>query len=214
MNATEPQEKRRPDMKDLDAGIHFQIFPEGMDSPVVSVYVGMKKNDYFVVTPYVSEDGNLNLLEPEQPVTVHCLFNNQFLEFQSKVIEVVSHPVDLMLLEYPGTLQAVQRRAHQRINCFISAEITLEVENSIGCVKGVIKNISKGGCLYLTRSGGNEKDICRIGESIALRCRFPGIVGEQETIGTVVGIQKAGEDTTIRIQFPEPLWWIPPYSNN
>jgi len=211
MNHSEDKKQGSPDPENLDAGTHFQLLAEGIDMPVVCVYVGMKKNQYLVVTFPSVHHSEKNNLVPENIVTVRYLYQNSFFEFHSKIRQIITHPVDLMVLHYPDTVQPFQRRAHQRGNCFISADITISVKNNHECVKGVIKDISKGGCLYLIQSGLNESEIFRIGESISLKCKFPGIMDEQETIGTVIGIQQREGDTAIRIQFPEPLWWVPPY---
>ena len=211
MDNSEDKTQDCPDLEKLDAGAHLQILPEGVDTPVMSIYVGMKKNRYIVVTYPLAYDAEKTRLIPGSMVTVNYLCQNNFFEFHSKIIEIITHPVDLLVLEYPDIQQTVQRRVHQRINCFISANITINIRNSDECFKGVIKDISKGGCLYLIRSGLNESEIFCIGEPISLKCTFPGIMGEQETFGTVIGIQHKEGDTAIRIQFPEPLWWVPPY---
>jgi c-di-GMP-binding flagellar brake protein YcgR len=211
MDPSEEKKQNAPSPENLVVGTHFQLLAEGVDEPYVCVYVGMKKNQYLVVTFPSVHSPEKNNLTPDTLITARYLYKNDFFEFHSKILQCIAHPVDLMVLQYPDAMQTVQRRAYQRINCFISADISISIKNSNERVKGVIKDISKGGCLYLIQSGLHEENLFRAGDVICLKCKFPGIMDEQETFGTVVGVQPSEGDTAIRIQFPEPLWWVPPY---
>jgi len=51
----------------------------------------------------------------------------------------------------------------------------------------------------------------KINEELTLKCRFPGIVGEQEAFGRVQDIQNKDDGMAIGIQFSDTVWWVPSY---
>jgi c-di-GMP-binding flagellar brake protein YcgR len=186
---------------------------KGIDSSVESVFVGMRDGEYVVATPPSSNEKEARLSRGDI-LDIKFIFKDQLLGFQTKFIEMISDPVTLMLVECPNLVQSRERRAHKRINCFISAKVEFVDEKKDNIIKGVIKDISKSGCRCLFNVPKDSKDLFSIDEDITIRCEFPGIPGEQEAAGIVRGVnqQDVIDMVEVRMEFLNYVWWVPPYN--
>jgi c-di-GMP-binding flagellar brake protein YcgR len=196
----------------IEVGAKLNIAIEGSNLPVESIFVGNKIGKYFVITSSSQIEAMGHEFSRGKNINVKYLYQRQTLEFQTKIIEVVSEPIHLILVEYPKAVQERNLRSQKRINCFISAIIEVEIEENNEGVTGVIKDISKSGCRFLIHASKSAENIFRINEQITLKCHFPGIVGDQEALGRVKDIQKKGEEIAVGIQFSDIMWWVPPYA--
>jgi hypothetical protein len=130
------------------------------------------------------------------------------LGFTTKLKKIVSTPLNLLLLDYPDSVVRNDSRSHRRISCFISAQV--EISDKIR--GGVIKNISKSGCLIIFKLSKSPESDLQAGEPISLRFFFPGIAGKQEILGKVKEIQAQKDQLKVGIEFLDTAWWVPPYS--
>jgi hypothetical protein len=176
-----------------------------------SIFVGGKKGEYIVITSPPGIEFLKDDLLKRNNVDIKYRYHGQIFVFQTKLIEVVSEPIQLILLEYPIHVRNCDLRAQKRANCFISAIIEVEPEKNNEEIIGVIKDISKAGCRLLVRTSKSAENIFQMNDQITLKCHFPGITGEQDAIGKVRDIRIKGEETSIGIHFSDTMWWVPPY---
>lgn len=196
----------------IEIGAKMNMIVQGSRLPVEGIFVGNRPGEYIVITPPAQIDSVSKELLGGNKVQIKYLCHGRILEFETKLIEVVHDPVQLLLLEYPKNIRECDLRSQKRINCFISAQMEVEAELNKGAITGVIKDISKSGCRILIQSSKDAEDMFRINEQISLKCHFPGVVGEQEAFGRVLDIQKKDDEIAIRIQFSDIMWWVPPYA--
>lgn len=196
----------------INIGTNLFISVEGVDSSIKSILVGIKNDEYIVVTPPSPSISIEQGVLQKEMLTVTYLFEGKIYYFQSKIIERVFDPVELIVLEHPKSIQVQELRSHKRINCFISANVEIKNGGEGEVINGVIKDISKTGCRFLFQASKSGKNPFRTDERIILTCHFPGIKNEQEALGTIKDIQITGESITVGIQFSDVAWWVPPYS--
>ena len=195
---------------ELGAVLNVEIDGSG-GGTVKNIFVGNKSNKYIVITSPSQQKSGRDDIFKKNMLNIKYLFQRQVFEFQTRFLKSISEPVPLTLLDYPKSVRPCDLRSQKRVNCFISAIIEFEADKDSGKTTGVIKNISKSGCRFLIPSSKNAENMFHINEQIVLKCHFPGIVGVQEAFGKVRDIQKDDAEISIRIQFSDALWWIPPY---
>lgn len=195
-----------------EIGTRLNISAKGGKAPMESVFVGSKPPEYLVITPLQQIEFIKDLLSNGLPLAVTYLQEGRTLEFQARIMEIVHSPVELVLLEYPMTVQERNLRSHKRISCFISGTIEVEMATDGGVITGVIKDISKSGCCFLIKGIEGAEMMFQLYEQILLRCKFPGIAGEREALGKVVDIRKREDGIAIGIRFSDTMWWVPPYA--
>ncbi|RLC32485.1 MAG: hypothetical protein DRH37_00445 [Deltaproteobacteria bacterium] len=194
----------------IETGARLNLKFEGSDREMGCIFVGGRTGRYIVLTCPPELDSGGNMPVKGSRVVARFFREGRALEFQARFVTFASDPVRLILLEYPDSVRECDLRAQKRITCFISATIEVETEDHAGVVTGVIQNISKNGCRFLIRTSQNK--VFRNDEEVTLRCRFPGIVGEQEALGRVQDIQKEDDEISVGIAFSDLLWWVPPYA--
>ena len=192
----------------IEIGTELILSIDGIGQSVKSRYVGQKGSQYIVITSPENLSAIENILLDGKYIKINYLFEREMLGFTTKLKEIVSSPLKLLLLDYPASIVRDDSRSHKRISCFISAQV--EINNKIK--GGVIKNISKSGCLIifkLSRSSGSQ---LQKGDPISLNFYFPGIDGKQEILGKIRELQTHKKQLKVGIEFTDTAWWVPPYS--
>ncbi|MEE4111188.1 MAG: PilZ domain-containing protein, partial [Desulfobacteraceae bacterium] len=131
------------------------------------------------------------------------------VEFRSTIVEIIDRPVRLWRIKVPTDVNTFDLRDHKRIQCSVSANI--EAIHTGQFVTGIIRDISKSGARCMFQRSAAAETAFKIDQPITLRCAFPGIPGEQSTVGTITEILKSEAELSIGIQFAKSVWWVPPY---
>ena len=197
----------------LKIGDFLQIRLKESKTTMNSVFVGEEKDEYFVITRSELPESSNVMLSPGKEIIARHLYNNSVYEFKSKIIKIVSDPVELMLLECPGSYCLRELRSIKRINCSVSTSVELKSETEAKGLNGVIKDISKNGCCCLFMFSDTTKNRFKNNEALLLTFAFPGINGIQEVFGHIRNIQTAEDEVSINvgIEFSSHQWWAPPY---
>jgi c-di-GMP-binding flagellar brake protein YcgR len=191
----------------IEPGTALALAVDGLPHPLRSIYVGQKGNRRIVMTlPIHISQEETELLRSNQ-VKIKYLFDGKIFEFTSKLIEITSNPVKLLVLEYPASIDKKEFRSQKRINCFISAKI--KVHNEIR--DGVIKSISKRGCCCVFEASANADKSLRRNDPITMSFFFPGIIDRQEVLGKIKDIRIGERQLEIGVEFAEMAWCVPPY---
>lgn len=170
------------------------------------LFIGPEDNSDFVVVP-LSE--TMLMKKEGERLHVRCQFQGDMIEFRSTIVEIIDQPVRLWRIKVPTDVNTFDLRDHKRIQCSVSANIEAVHEGQF--VTGIIRDISKSGARCMFQRSESAENAFKIDQTITLRCAFPGIPGEQTTVGTITEILKSEAELSIGIQFTESVWWVPPY---
>lgn len=192
----------------IPIGATLSLILEQEKGFIAAYFVGEKKGHHVVLTFPEEKSSYAEKIKGRDAVGVQYSENGVRYEFRSRVIKFLDEPVDLVVLEYPAKIYSIDKRALSRISCLILAKLKNKMDNDAQQASGIIENISKTGC----RCKITDSVIpFSAGDQVILKCRFPGLMGEQTTEGKVVRIQKEEKGSIIGIHFDEKVWWVPPY---
>jgi c-di-GMP-binding flagellar brake protein YcgR len=195
----------------IEIGTPLQFSVEGVDAAFKSIFIGAKPDEYIVTSPLSPNHPVVEKLTEASKITARYIHQNHMSIFQTRLFQVTPTPVPLMLWTFPTSVHLAQQRAQKRINCLLSGQIEMNTPKKEAGITGVIKDISKSGCRFQLKACDTQKDLFHAGEEIILKCNFPGISGEQQSVGTVVGVMEDDGELAVRIKFSDILWWVPPY---
>jgi hypothetical protein len=170
------------------------------------LFIGPEDNSDFVVVPL--SESMFQKKEGER-LFARCNFQDGMVEFRSSILEIIDRPVRLWRIQAPTDVKPFDLRDHKRIQCSVSANI--ESIHKGRFAAGIIRDISKSGARCMFQRTEDAENAFELDQKITLRCTFPGIPGEQSTVGTITEILKSEAELSIGIRFNEPVWWVPPY---
>ena len=190
----------------LQRGALLRFVDEDKGEVTEGLFIGPEDNSDFVVVP-LSE----TMAQQKEGESLHarCSFQGGMIEFRSTIVEIIDRPVRLWRIKVPTDVNTFDLRDHQRIQCSVSANI--EALHRGQFVTGIIRDISKSGARCVFQRSEAAENALEMDRTITLRCAFPGIPGEQSTVGTITEILKSEAELSIGIQFAESVWWVPPY---
>ena len=117
-----------------------------------STFLGMDRGQ-FVLLRLPANRQLLDVLTPRLELTVRFLMEGgRICGFQSQVAHISVKPYPLLFLTYPRRVEVLKLRKHDRVSCFQPILFYLGGEE----VRGVIVNISVGGCRLLVEGDGLE----------------------------------------------------------
>ena len=182
----------------LENGTRLNIEIEEVTIPLKSTFIGMESNQYLILsypTPFAEIK---NKLFSGNHIIVKYFSRGTVYAFQSKVVYVMSKPVNLLFLEYPKIIQRQDLRSQKRMSCCIPARLTAGEEET----HGSIMDISKGGCRYQVRKieCANIRSL-DVDEEITLNFPFPGKEGEIEVFGDTKSIRHDRNGLDLGIMF-------------
>jgi c-di-GMP-binding flagellar brake protein YcgR len=184
----------------LEVGTPLQIDIEGFRSRFKSSLVGVLPDEYLIVRApqlalYIGEPKQL-LAESE--VVVRCLHRGNVWGFKSKLKRVISTPAQLLVLEYPQTVENHNLRVHRRIECLLPGNIQYGETKR----KGVVLDISEKGCRFSVNTVKSKKPLeIEIKAALTLSCQLPGIEGEKVFEGRVRRVEKDEMRTELGVEF-------------
>ncbi len=186
----------------LELGIELLLNFDDLVAPFRSTLVGIEKGEYLILKapgPIGSVDHDLFKVED---LIIKTLYKGTIYAFRSKVIDIVPKPSKLMFIEYPMEIEHHELRSHKRFKCNILAQPQLQEKER----DGVIKNISKGGCLCVMETFSTDQDLSStlLNNTIPFRCRFPGSKGEISFTGEIRNTNKMSDKLGVGVQFNYP----------
>ncbi len=151
----------------LTLGASLQIKIEGLGTDQTCL-IGMAPGEFFIIrTPLLPSIGS-KLFEKNH-IIVRYIFSGRVYGFRCTLIELIKKPHRLSILSYPDTIEYINLRKHERIPCFLNAEVT--VKNR--CFQGIISDISIGGCSFEVDKTENEEfPHCGVNEAMLIGIRF------------------------------------------
>ncbi len=133
----------------IPLGTALLIEPAGLGERFKSAFVGMERGKFLIAKipriPGVGEH-----LYVDKGVTVRYLHEGNVYGFETEVQWVATAPFRLLFLKYPVTLETLNLRNSQRLDCYLPSAVKLGEDWH----DGMILNISAGGCQLALESKG------------------------------------------------------------
>ncbi len=186
----------------LEIGIKLLIDFDDLVVPFRSTLVGKEEGKYLILKapgPIGRIDHDLFNVEN---LIVKSLYKGTIYAFRSKSINIVSKPSKLMFIEYPREIEHHELRSHKRFKCNIATQSEASKKEK----SGVIKNISKGGCLCIIETFSTDENLPHelLNGTISFKCHFPGSNGEINFKGEIRNTIKKPDEIGVGIKFIYP----------
>lgn len=185
---------------DIETGAKLNIKIEGISIPINSHYVGMEAGEYILIgipSPFPTIKPKLF---PGNSLIVQYLQDGTIFVFVSKIIDVLTKPVRMVILEYPKKIVNRGLRSRQRVTCRIPTNVYFK-----GSPKdAVIEDISTAGCRISAVYEPKEKNyIARSNDVFKITCRVPASSRDITMTGIIRSVIKKNLSLSYGIQFQE-----------
>lgn len=190
----------------LNRGDLLKFVDQNKNETIEGLFIGTGDNGDFVVVP-LSE--NKSHLSAGKRLRCQCMIKDHVVKFTSEILEVIEHPITLWRIPAPTDAKKYDLRGYKRIQCLVSASIETIHKGQV--LTGIIRDISKNGARCIFQPANAAQNPFEVDETVTVRCAFPGIPGEQATLGKIIDVLRSEDELSIGIRFTETAWWAPPY---
>jgi hypothetical protein len=183
----------------IDIGTKIYMEIEGVNFSVNSIFIGLLKDEFMIVTLPKRYKSVKNKLFPSNKIVVKYLYEGSVFAFQTSVIEMITTPIRALAIEYPKVVQKRELRVVKRNNVVIPGRIEAkQVEFSI-----VVFDISKNGCRFKYHDDKTAMTPLREGDLLRLYCQFPGVSEEVGAMAVVRNVRREQEKLSVGVQFQD-----------
>lgn len=152
----------------------------GIQDSFWSTLVGMRRGEYLICSGQLIS-GISTVLNKMDRTIVRYLYRGTVYGFKSTLLGVLDDPVQLFVLSYPGAVETVNLRAHERISCLIPA--TAELHGSK--IDGAVTDLSVDGCRFAFVVPRDDEFSFDPQEEASLSVQIPGL-DIPKTVGLLV----------------------------
>ena len=192
-------ELNKPEGIYIDIGTKIYMEIEGVNFSVTSIFIGLLKDEFMIVTLPKRYKSVKNKLFPSNKMIVKYLHDGSVYAFQTSVIEMITNPIRALAIEYPKVVQQRELRVVKRNNVIIPGRIEAKkVEFSI-----VVFDISKNGCRFKYHDDKSTMVPLREGDLLRIYCRFPGVADEVGAMASVRNARREQDKLSVGIQFQD-----------
>lgn len=183
----------------IDIGTKMYLEIEGVTFSVSSIFIGLLKDEFMIVTLPKRYKSVKNKLFPSNKMVVKYLYEGSVFAFQTSVIEMITNPIRALAIEYPKVIQKRELRIVKRNNVVIPGRFEAkQVELSI-----VVFDISKNGCRFKYHDDKTTMTPLREGDLLRLYCQFPGMSEEVAAMASVRNVRREKEKLSVGVQFQD-----------
>jgi len=181
-------------------GTPVQLQIDGVSERLYGVLVGMIAGECLIIR------GQFDSLEGQaiegKKATVGYPHEGAANTFASEWMGAITTPVELAFVKYPEEIEVRELRAHERMECFLPAELIIRNET----YAGTIQDISERGCKFILNiSGGRESPEINEPERVTLLVHMPEAEERQEISGEARNVHFSAafdaEEMHVGIQF-------------
>lgn len=150
-SARSPQQLKKldGDSLDIEAGARVMLEPAGVGRRIWTEFIGMKRGRFLILQPPISLEMR-DLLRPDEEVTVRFAHRAyQVCGFKAWITRFITQPAHLLFITYPPSYEALSMRRYTRCASVLPASMRF----GSGEAKGVIVNLSRGGCRVALKLG-------------------------------------------------------------
>ena len=183
----------------IDIGTQVYLNIEGVTYSVTSIFVGLLKDEFMIITLPRRYKSVKNKLFASNKMVVKYLHDGSAYAFQSSIIEMITTPIKALAIEYPKVVQKRELRSIKRANVVIPGRIEAKkVEFPI-----VIFDLSKNGCRFQYQEQKTTMTTFREGDLMRIFCKFPGVASEVGALAVVRNIKREKNILSIGAAFQD-----------
>lgn len=154
------------------------IEPQGMGDRFKTEFIGMGRGQ-FIVARLPRMAGVTEHLYVEKKVTVRYVFQGNVYGFESEVLWTQVTPFRLLFLRYPDTVEILNLRKCQRVDCYLPVKIGVgegvgEDGGQYSEYEGMILNLSCGGCQLVVDSAPEGGLNIKVDSELTLEFKMVG----------------------------------------
>ncbi len=183
----------------IDIGTKVYLEIEGVNFSVTSIFIGLLKDEFLILTLPKRYKSVKNKLFPANKMVVKYLYEGSVYAFQSSVIELITTPIRALAIEYPKVVQKRELRIVKRNNVVIPGRV--EAKKTEFCV--VVFDISKNGCRFQYRDDKSNIASLREGDIMRVYCQFPGVPDEIGAMASVKNVSREKDRLSIGAAFQD-----------
>lgn len=178
--------------------LQFQLGIKGQEFKAAGVLVGMVPDEYLIIrVPAIP--GILGRLDDGNPIVVRYVYAGNVYGFTSKVLTCIQKPALMCFLTYPFSVEAINLRKVQRMECLLPASVKTDGGN----YKAVIVDISPGGCRVCLDYEEVESLSVDIDQTIEISFHLTGMAEEQVINGKIKNLKKDRKFSDMGVQFDQ-----------
>jgi len=183
----------------IDIGTEVYLEIEGVNFSVTSIFIGLLKDEFMIITLPKRYKTIKNKLFPSDTLVVKYLYEGSVYAFQTSVIETITNPIRALAIGYPKVVQQRELRVVKRNNVVIPGRV--EAKKTEFAV--VLFDISKKGCRFKYHDSVNNIFSLREGDLLRVYCKFPGVADEIGALACVKNIKRVKDRLTIGAEFQD-----------
>jgi hypothetical protein len=183
----------------IDIGTKVYLEIEGVNFSVTSIFIGMLKDEFMIVTLPKRYKSVKNKLFPANKMIVKYLYDGSVFAFQTSVIEMITNPIRALAIEYPKVVQQRELRIIKRNNVVIPGRVEAKKTEFVV----VVNDISKKGCRFKYHDNKTNFTSLREGDLLRLYCKFPGVADEIGVMARVRNVAREQGQLSIGAEFQD-----------
>ena len=181
----------------IDIGTIVYLEIDGVNFSVTSVFIGMLRDEFMIVTLPKRYKSVKNKLFPSNKMIVKYLYDGSVYAFQTSVIETITNPIRAIAIEYPKVVQQRELRISKRNSVVIPGRVEAKKTE----FPMVIFDISKQGCRFKYHNDKSNITSLREGDLLRIYCQFPGVVDEIGAMATVRNVRREKGQLSVGAEF-------------
>lgn len=176
------------DLPGLTMGTLLRVQLEGIGSSR-SHLIGMDPGRFLIIQIPTLPDIASKRYEKNH-VVVSYFFSGSVCAFRCTLLGLVKEIYRFAILSYPEAKEMINLRKHERISCIIDAEVNVEGQP----YRGIVSDISKGGCSFeFDRTEQQAFPDLKIKNEIVISMHLPEKT-EETAFNTVIRILRADKE--------------------
>jgi len=175
----------------MSIGTSLRVQCEGIGSSL-SYMIGMDPGRFLIIQAPNLPD-ILSKRYAKNHVVISYLFSGSVYAFRCTLLSIVKEVYRFLILSYPEAIEIINLRRHERISCLIAAEVRFKGQ----VYRGIVSDISKGGCSFeFDRTEKHDFPDLNVQDEIAVSLRLPEKT-EETVFNSVVRIVRTDRETMI-----------------
>ncbi len=189
----------------MDFNTILQVQVQGYPSRMKSYLVG-REEDRYLILKIPSVVGNPEeIFAKDKELTVRYVHQGSVFGFRTSIMLTVIDSFNVVFVNSPKKIEDYNLRTHKRFECSLPArlEVITRHQNRQLRFKGIIGDISKGGCkaTIILQELEWVKEPLKIQSVIEIYLALPGIEGELFLQGAVRSMTQDDKGLVLGVQF-------------
>jgi c-di-GMP-binding flagellar brake protein YcgR len=181
-------------------GAQIQIQLSGMTTGVKCLLVGMETDQYLLVR-FPIASGVLNRLHEGNRATVRCIYAGTVYGFYCNVMNHVVKPAPLVFLSYPASIEVLNLRKSERVDCFVPVTATVRE----AAYEGIILDISIEGCRFVIENAPERGvPLIQMNETLTMAFQLSSTANAIGAVGKAKNLAQDNHGLTLGVSFEEP----------